>query len=147
MKCLSVNQQESELFVGGAMDPVTTEPFPSDNELAKRLFSSPSTGEPRHRHASYSPHESPNKRDPLHKEEGGWAHRPQDSAVAASRVTRSKPRVGFCGALIFLALCLAALTLTVRFNSWGLHAVTSEGKRWSFWVRGGYVRVKEGPFG
>lgn len=115
------------------MEPATTEPFPPDSELAKRLFSSPSTGEPRQRYASYSPHESPSKRDPLHKEQEVWAYKPKDRAVGVSGVTRRKPRVGFCGALIFLALCLAALALTVRFNSWGLHTVTSEGKRLPFW--------------
>ena len=60
-----------------------------------------------------------------------------------------------CGSRVGSAVhsSLAALMLTVRFDSWGLHTVTLEGKRsivllgegriCEGWVRGGYVRLRE----
>lgn len=107
------------------MEPVSTEPFPPDDELAKRLFSSPGQGESRHRQdCSFGPDHSPTKRVPLHKDDT-WEYKNQKRAVG---VTRRKPRVGFCGALIFLALCLVALALAVQFNSWGWYTITAERK-------------------
>lgn len=118
------------------MDPVSTEPFPPDGEIARRLFSSPpSPGGCRRRGARragagdiYSSHESPSKRDPLHKEDSVceeddvWGYKPQ------SKVTRRKPQMGFCGSLIFLSLCVVALVLTVQFNSWEWRTIASDGK-------------------
>jgi hypothetical protein len=99
------------------MDPVSTEVLPPDSELARRLFTSPEEEE------SSSKRESPNKRAPLHKPKDVWSYK----AVGVTG-RKKRNRVGFCGALIFLSLCLAALVLTIQFNSWGLYTITSEGK-------------------
>lgn len=108
------------------MEPVNTEPaFPPEDGLARRLFASPEPRETRRRQGGFSPHESPSKRDPLHKQDDVWGYRPRPRREA---VTIRRPRMGFCGALIFLALCLVALVLTVQFNSWEWHTIASQGR-------------------
>ena len=93
------------------MDSVGGTSLPPDHELAKRLFSS---SPERSRRGEYSPGDSPRPRDPLH---GSYKPRSQPR----------RHRVGFCGAVIFLLLCTAAVALTIQFNdNWS--AVTREGK-------------------
>ena len=48
---------------------------------------------------------------------------------------KRKPRMGFCGAIIFFALCLAAVVLTVQFNTGEWRTMmTLEGKVSCGWL-------------
>ena len=88
--------------------------LPPDHELAKRLFSS---SPERSRQGEYTPSDSPRRREPLQASHGDYKFRSQP---------RRGSRVGFCGAVIFLSLCLAAVVLTIRFNDdW--NSITTEG--------------------
>lgn len=54
------------------------------------------------------------------------------------RGRKKKPRIGFCGAIIFFTLCLAAVVLTVQFNTGEWRTMmTIEGK-----VRVGELQVE-----
>ena len=99
------------------MDPMRNGSSPPDNGLAKRLFSNSPQQRKGH---DPSPSDSSTKRDPLRTAAGG-----KDSPVPGASIR--KPRLGFCGGLIFLSLCLAAIVVTVHFNSWEWHRVTSKG--------------------
>lgn len=97
------------------MDPMRNGSLSPENELAKRLFTSP-----RRKGYEPSPSDSPTKRDPLHT---AAAAGDDSGSFPAPR----KPRLGLCVGLIFLSLCLAAMVVTVHFNSWEWHRVTSQG--------------------
>ena len=107
------------------MDPYA----PSDSGLAKRLSFSPSpkasekkrleqwgngdsTGK---RSSPFHPHQSPTRRDPLHSSGTDLCdHHPPPSPprpFPRRQKARRRSGVGFCGALIFLFLCLTALAL------------------------------------
>ena len=90
--------------------------LPPQNELAKRLFSS-------------SPEkdrfgESPSKRDPLRSRDDIWGYKKSSSN---GHGVKRKPRLGFCGAVIFLSLCLAAVALTIQFNTGEWYSISVKG--------------------
>ena len=104
------------------MDSVTSvrnASLPPDHEIAKRLFSgSPESSSPEDNGLVDS---SPRRRDPLRGYNG------HGGAWSSQKRSRRKPRMGFCGAMIFLSLCLAAVALTVQFNTGEWASVTTEG--------------------
>lgn len=94
---------------------------PTDDELAKRLFT-PSPGNTK-RTRSYhrSPEKSATVRDPLHGYGWSWT-----SSGGTKR--RGDFRIGLLGALVFFILCLTAVLVTVWLNyhqEWS--SVTLEG--------------------
>ena len=93
------------------MDPS----LPPDNELAKRLFSSTPEKD--------RLGESPSKRPPLRDDVWGY-NKNKSNGHGAKR----KPRLGFCGAVIFFSLCLAAVALTIQFNTGEWYSITMKGK-------------------
>ena len=93
------------------MDPS----LPPDSELAKRLF----TSTPEKDRLG----ESPSKRDPLRRS----YHSDLDHKKSSGRGAKRKPRLGFCGAVIFLSLCLTAVALTIQFNTGELYSVSMKG--------------------
>lgn len=122
------------------LDSSRSSGFPPDNELAKRLFTGGPEGtsqsnhlspndSPSNRRHSPSSSVSPSRRDPLrgHYDVWGYKSRPPSSNVQAQGVRR-KPRLGFCGAVIFFSLCLAAMALTFQFNSGQWHTINMEGR-------------------
>lgn len=113
------------------MDSVRSTSYLSDNELAKRLdFSSSPETTRRGQHSRGGG--SPTKRDPLrgHYDVWGPGYRssPSTPPRGQGKKFRRKPRMGFCGALIFLSLCLAAVILTVQFNSGKWTSITMDGR-------------------
>ncbi len=92
------------------MDPS----LPPDHELAKRLFASTPEKD--------RLGDSPSKRDPLRGHGDVWGYKKSNG-----RGAKRKPRLGFCGAVIFLSLCLAAVALTIQFNTGEWYSITMEG--------------------
>ncbi len=99
----------------------TTTCIGTDEAIAKRLFtSSPESL----RQGTGSSERAPSPRDPLGDHYDIWGYK-RDGHGA-----RKKPRVGFCGAMIFFSMCVAAVVLTIQFNYTEWTALTSDGKNW-----------------
>lgn len=106
------------------MNAVGSESYPAEDGLVKRLFSDSPAEE---RTSPSRQGDSPSKRDPLHGRDDVQGYRPTRNTP--EECAKRKPRLGFCGALTFLALCLVALALTVQFSSWEVNTITSQGSR------------------
>lgn len=92
-------------------------PVLPDDGVAKNLFGdTPSDAQKRKANSASPPSSSSNSHYDI------WRYK------SFGRDPLRKPRMGFCGAVIFFTLCLAAVILTVQFNTGEWRTVmTAEG--------------------
>ena len=105
------------------MEAIRKDGVPSGDELAKRLFHSPS--EKLHQD-KISPRESPDPREPLRGHSDIWKYSYKSSREQGPGIKR-RPKMGFCGAIVFFFLCSIAVALTFQFNTGKWNSVTTEG--------------------